>query len=337
MKQLFSIPHLVKSGMCPVNGIRDLVQWHTGRNWSNEFLWGLGQGNGFAYLRFNAANPPRQVYTGNATPRQHAYLAGLLGAGLTEVENRAFKFSWEKARAALDQGQPPILGPLDMFHLPYYPELYHQRHIPIHFVLLVGYDADNACVQDTGMAEAQTIALRELQQAWDVNAPGMGRRNRLVVVDVPPVLPPDEALIRRAVADECRTMLRPPVSMLGIPAMRKLAAEIVGWPVELGEERAGLCLRQMREYLNSPPDVEGNHLTAGRDLYTAFLREAGELAGLDFSAAIGRLEESMAAVPELAGAVERRDLAKAAACLEQIAAVEADAYHALAKIVGALS
>jgi hypothetical protein len=47
--------------MCPVNGIRGLVQWRSGQDWSNEFLWGLGQGGGFAYLRFNAADPPRQV------------------------------------------------------------------------------------------------------------------------------------------------------------------------------------------------------------------------------------------------------------------------------------
>jgi hypothetical protein len=47
--------------MCPVNGIRDLVQWRSGQDWTNEFLWGLGQGGGFAYLRFNAADPPRQV------------------------------------------------------------------------------------------------------------------------------------------------------------------------------------------------------------------------------------------------------------------------------------
>src|SRR4030042_1745613 len=99
-----TIPHRIKPGMCPVNGIRDLVQWRTGRDWSNEFVWGLGLGGGFAYLRFNQADPPRQMYTGNASPRQHRYLAELFKAGFSEVENRAFKFSWGKACQAVERG-----------------------------------------------------------------------------------------------------------------------------------------------------------------------------------------------------------------------------------------
>jgi hypothetical protein len=43
MGQLLTIPHLQRRGMCPVNGIRDLVHWRSGRDWSNEFVWGLGQ------------------------------------------------------------------------------------------------------------------------------------------------------------------------------------------------------------------------------------------------------------------------------------------------------
>ncbi|HVP20925.1 MAG TPA: BtrH N-terminal domain-containing protein [Anaerolineaceae bacterium] len=337
MKLLWNIPHRVSHGMCPVNGIRDLVQWRSHRDWSNEFLWGLGQGGGFAYLRFNAADPPRQVYTGISTPRQHRYLAELLGAGFTEIENRAFKFSWAKAQAALERGTPPILGPLDMYHLHYYTDIFHHRHIPIHFVLLVGCDDDTAYIHDTDKPTVQAISLTELQLAWDVNVPGLGKRNRLAVLDIPEDLPPTEALIRKSIADECQTMLHPPVSLVGIPAMKKLAGEIAGWPKELGEETAARCLRQVREYLNSPPDLEGNHLTAGRDLYIAFLQEAGEMAGLDFSGAVDHLRESIAIVPGLAGAIQQNDLEKAANCLDQIAEVEAKAYSGLSKIVEGMS
>ena len=334
MRQLLTIPHRRRLGMCPVNGIRDLVQWRSGRAWSNEFLWGLGQGGGFAYLRFNSADPPRQVYTGIATPRQHRYLAELLNADFTEIENRAFTFSWGKAREAVDAGTPPVLGPLDMFHLHFYEDIYHKRHIPIHYVLLVGYDDEKAYVHDTGKQEVQGISLNELRLAWDVNVPGLGKRNRLAILDVPQDLPPTDVLIRKSIADECQTMLHPPVSMVGIPAMKKVAREIPRWPEELGEDTAAKCLRQVREYLNSPPDLEGNHLTAGRDLYIAFLQEAGELAGLDFSEAISRLCESIEVIPELAEAIRRNDLEKAAVCFDRVAEVEAEAYSALSKIVG---
>ena len=333
MGQLLSIPHRPSHGMCPVNGIRDLVQWRSGRDWSNEFVWGLGQGGGFAYLRINAADPPRQVYWGTSTPRQHRYLAELLGADYAEGENRAFGSSWARGWAAVDAGTPPVLGPLDMFHLHYYEGIYQRRHIPIHYLLLVGYDEERAYAHDTDKETIQAISLDALRLAWDVNVPGLGKRNRLAVLDFPQELPPTEALIRKSIADQCQTMLHPPVSMVGVPAMRKVAREMVRWPEELGDETADRCLRQVREYLNSPPDEEGDHLTAGRDRYVAFLQEAGAMAGLDFSRAIGWLRESLAAIPEVAEAIRRNDLDRAAACFGRVADAEAEAFTALSGAV----
>ena len=334
MSHLPTIPHRRAHGMCPINGIRDLVHWRAGRDWSNEFLHGLGQGGGFAYLRFKSADPPRQVYWGIAGPRQHQYLAELLGAGYTAIDNRSWSFSWNKAREAVDAGSPPVIGPLDMFHLHFYEGLYHRRHIPIHYLLLVGYDDEQAYVHDTDKDEVQAIPLDELQLAWDVNVPGLGKRNRLAILDIPDSLPPDDALIRKSITDQCQTMLYPPVSMVGIPAMKKVAREIARWPEELGEDVTAKCLRQVREYLNSPPDIEGDHLTAGRHLYITFLQEAEATTGLDFSGAIGRLRESMATIPQLAEAIRQGHLEEAAAHVGHIAEEEAQAYAELSRIIG---
>ena len=304
MKKLISIPHRQAHGLCPVNGIRDLLQWRTGIDWTNEFLHGLGQGGGFAYLRFNFADPPRQVYWGTSSARQHKYLAELFEAEYTEVENRSFKFAWSKAREAVDMEIPPILGPLDMYHLHFYSGIYHQRHIPIHYLLLVGYDDQNAFVHDTGLVDVQTVPIKDLEMAWDVNVPGLGKRNRLVTLKIPSQVAPTEMLIRRSIGDQCRMMLKPPVSMLGIPAMQKLRREIANWPQELGMEATRLCLRQVREYLNSPPDIAGNHLTAGRDIYIKFLEQAGVMAHLDFSESIKLLKDGMSLLPGIAMAIQ---------------------------------
>ncbi|UCE34462.1 MAG: hypothetical protein JSV40_00585, partial [Deltaproteobacteria bacterium] len=112
------------------------------------------------------------------------------------------------------------------------------------------------------------------------------------------------------------------------------AREIARWPEELGEDTAAKCLQQVREYLNSPPDLEGDHLTAGRDLYIAFLQEAAAMTGLDFSGAIGRLGQSAAVIPELAEAIRHNQLEDAAARFDRVAEVEAEAYSELSKIVG---
>jgi hypothetical protein len=221
-----------------------------------------------------------------------------------------------------------------MYYLHYYDGIYHQRHIPIHYLLLVGYDDEHAYVHDTDKDDVQEVSLDELQLAWDVNVPGLGKRNRLVVFEIPQDIPASGALIRRSIADQCQAMLHPPVSLVGIPAMRKLAGEIAHWPQELGEETAAACLRQAREYLNSPPDLFGDHLTAGRDRYITFLQEAGAMAGLDFSEAIGRLSETIDTIPQLADAIGQGQLDEAAAHVGRIADVEADAFAELARTVG---
>lgn len=334
---MLSIPHCPAPGLCPVNGIRDLVQWCSGRDWSNEFVFGLGLGGGFAYLRFNSADPPRQVFWGNAGARQHKDLAELLGAGYREIENRTFRFSWEKVKEAVDKGTPPLLGPLDMFYLHFYPDIYHKRHIPIHYELLVGYENDVAYVLDTGITEVQGIPLDDLRLAWDVNVPGLGKRNRSVIFDIPRSLPPTNVLVRKSIADQCQRMLLPPASMLGVPAMKKLAREISRWPQELGEDIAAKCLLQVREYLNSPPDLEGDHLTAGRDLYIAFLQEAEEVTGLDFSKPIRRLGESLGTISKIAEAIRENQLEGAAACIQHVADVEADAFTVLRNIIGVMN
>ena len=319
--------------MCPVNGIRDLVHWRSGRDYSNEFLWGLGLGGGFAYLRFKMADPPRQIYWGNAGPRQHRYLAELFNADFKEIENRSFKFSWQKAKEAVDSGTPPVFGPLDMFYLHFYKEIYQKRHIPIHYLLLINYDNEKAYFLDTGMKEIQTVQIDELQHAWNVNVPGLGKKNRLVIFNIPKVIPSTEALVRKSIAEECQIMLHPPVSMLGIPAMKKVAYEIAHWLVELGEETAAKCLQQVREYLNSPPDLIGNHLTAGRDLYITFLEDAEMLTGLDFSEAISHLKKSMAVMPLLAEDIRDMNLKEAADYFSRIAEIETKAYTSLNEVV----
>jgi hypothetical protein len=172
-----------------------------------------------------------------------------------------------------------------------------------------------------------------LQNSWNVNVPGLGKRNRMVIFTIPKVIPSTEALIRKSIIEECRVMLDPPVSILGIPAMKKVSYEIVNWLNELGKETVDKCLNQVREYLNSPPDLMGNHLTAGRDLYITFLEDAEMQTGLDFSEAINHLKQSMAVIPLLAEDIRNMNLQEAANCFIRIAELETKAYKLLNKVV----
>ena len=194
---------------------------------------------------------------------------------------------------------------------------------------MVGCDTQAVYVYDTDHRGRQSISLEELKLAWDVNIPGMGKRNRFVTLRIPDTLPSDEALIQRSIRDECKLMLEPPVSMLGIPAMEKAAREIASWPKELGKEKADRCLRQVREYLSSPPEILGSHLTAGRDVYITFLRQAEEMAGLNFGLAIDQLCDAMHLIPTIAEAIDLAELEKAAAGFAQVARLEKSAFSSL--------
>jgi hypothetical protein len=122
--------------------------------------------------------------------------------------------------------------------------------------------------------------------------------------------------------------------MLGIPAMEKVAREIANWPQELGGQAANKSLQQVREYLNSPPDIMGNHLTAGRDLYITFLEQAGPMAGMDFSAAIERFKRELEIIPMIANAIQQGDLARAANGFSTVAQLEKEAYSILLTSLG---
>jgi hypothetical protein len=220
-----------------------------------------------------------------------------------------------------------------MYYLPFYEDIFHKRHIPIHYLLVVGYDDEKAYVMDTGLSDVQTLPLSELKQAWDVNVPGLGKRGRFVAFNIPDEIPKDDVLIKKSITDQSQSMLHPPVSMVGIPAMEKVVREIANWPNELGEKTASRCLRQVREYLNSPPDLEGNHLTAGRHLYITFLNQAAVMAGYDFDRPIALLQQSMEVIPKLAAAIREMQLDIAAAYFQHIADCEKQAYNILYEIL----
>ncbi len=57
----------------------------------------------------------------------------------------------------------------------------------------------------------------------------MSRRNTYRVFDIPQNMPGEMEIAAKGFASKAKRMLEPPVSMFGIPAMRKLAQEIVTW------------------------------------------------------------------------------------------------------------
>jgi hypothetical protein len=234
---VIELPHKVLDYACPINGLEDQYEWKTKTRLTGFVLMDLGT-IGFTYIKQKNAPAPRMVFWGSGMGRQlFNSLADVVGFEWTCLEDKAFRTAWQTARDSVNNGTPVLLGLLDMYYLHYYPKFYHRIHIPLHYVLMVGYDEQKeaALVQDTGLPGVQSIPLSDLQPAWNVRNPGLGKPNTLFTFkfsDQPATL---ESIWRRGLKKRAATFLNPAVGFLGIRGMRKLQKEIAGWPNELDD------------------------------------------------------------------------------------------------------
>jgi hypothetical protein len=346
--KLIKLPHKVCPMTCMVNGLEDLYEAKTGTRLPDQFLLFMSGMAGFTYLKLSKAPVQRFVLWGPRPTAQYDVLGEAVGFTWTTCEGRGFAYALKQAQTFIDQGTPVILGALDMYHLPYYPKLYHTIHVPIHFVLMVGYDEERrvVLVQDCDRPDVQEVPCTDLQLAWDVRTPGYSERNTLFAFrfngEVADVLTIAERALRR----KAEFMLRPPTSMFGIPGIRKLARELPAWPDQLAPEALRTSLYTLAEYTGHPPTLP-NRLTGYTDAPDRHDAGRGGLADVliqlaqsyqrpAWAEAANLFRQSGQVVRDFTDAIvdhllgEDRTLAQAATLVDEIADLEAQAYQLVA-------
>jgi hypothetical protein len=342
--KLVELPHKVCGMTCMVNGLEDLYEARTGVRLPDWLLFYVSGMAGFTYLKFKHSPAPRLVGWGTTPKYQYKTLEGIVGFTWSAVEGRSFSFAFERARQHVDQGSPVILGAVDMYHLAYYGQFYHQHHIPIHYVLMVGYDDERevVLVHDCDRPDVQEIPYADLQLAWDVDVPGLSKKNTLFVFEFGDAVADVETIVGEGLRAKAAIMLDPPTSMFGVKGMHKLARELPGWPDELDEAHLDASLRWLAEYTRTPPQVP-NRLAGldapeshdgGRNGFAGLLdRLAGDYGTPAWAEAADLLRESGRALQALTDAVvdvilgERDSLQPAAGWVAQVADLEERAYR----------
>jgi hypothetical protein len=230
MSKLIRIPHEVHESTCYVNGLFDVLTWK-GAKYDYFLLPIIGGMASFAYLKFKMAKPPCMVYWGNNPKYLLQDLSEIIGFTQIISEGKSFKNEFPKIKIYLDNDEPVMVGALDMYYLHYYPELYKREHVPIHYLLVTGYDEEKQVVyvHDCSFDGLQEIPLVEFEASLNINVPGMSRKNTYRIFRLPQKMPSELEVAEKGLAYKAGRMLKPPVSMLGIPAMRKLAKEITTW------------------------------------------------------------------------------------------------------------
>ena len=247
MKKLHILPHRVCESTCYVNGLEDILTWK-GAEYSDFLLSVIGGMAGFTYLRFKRADPPCMVYWGANPKYLMKDLANIIGFKETVIEGKTFKNTFPRLKESIDDGQPVMAGALDMYYLNYYTDLYRKQHVPIHYVLVVGYDDDKQVVfvQDCSHKRVQEIPYEEFEESLDVNVPGMCKKNTMRTFTLPQKLPSEFEVAKKGFAHKAERFLNPPVKLFGLPAMRKLADEIFEW-------NNSKCFEHMATYATTPP------------------------------------------------------------------------------------
>jgi len=331
MAKLIKFRHEVHKSTCYVNGLFDVLSWQGARY--NYFLLPIiGGMASFAYLKFKMAEPPCMVYWGN-NPK---YLLRDLGEiiGLTQItsEGKSFRNEFPKMKQYLDNEDPVMVGALDMYYLYYYPELYRREHVPIHYVLMVGYDDERQVVyvHDCSMDSVQEIPYAEFERALDVNVPGMSKKNTYRVFHLPHKMPTELEIADKGFSCKAKRMLEPPVSMFGIPAMRKLEKEIISWTNRD-------CFRHMVAYAGSTPPLISQDLSGNDGLRFEQAQVFGDLGQKyqrkEWRDASILFRKSGELIVKLCERALEYDGCRCSALLREIANVEEQAYKTLLKLV----
>jgi hypothetical protein len=329
MAKLIKVPHEVHGSTCYVNGLFDVLTWQ-GARYDYFLLPIIGGMASFAYLKFKMAKPPCMVYWGNNPKYLLQDLGEIIGFTQTMSEGKSFRNEFPKTKGHLENDEPVMVGALDMYYLRYYPELYRKEHVPIHYVLMVGYDDERhvVYVHDCSVEGVQEIPYGEFEKALDVNVPGMSKRNTYRVFRLPDEMPSELEIAEKGFAHKARRMLRPSVNMFGIPAMRKLAKEIVSWV-----DRD--CFRHMIAYAGLTPPLVSEDLSHNDGLRFEQARVFEHLGHKyqrkEWRKASILFRKSGELIVKLCGRALEYDGGGCSTLLKEIADIEEEAYTGLLK------
>jgi hypothetical protein len=330
MKRLLNLPHAKHESTCYINGLYDILTWKGGK-YEYFLLPIVGGMAGFAYLKFKMAKPPFMVYWGNSPKYLLKELSEIIGYKQEIIEGRGWKTVFQKIREAIDNSEPVVAGALDMYYLNYYSELHNKIHVPIHYVLIVGYDDEKEkfYLHDCSYDRVQEVTYTDLMKSLEVTVPGMSKKNTIRIFKLSGKMPSELEVAEKGLRHKAERMLNPPVSMIGIPAMRKLAKDIMNWD---NEE----CFKHMVAYAGMSPPLIPNDLRECKGLRfeqaKLFEKLGNKYNKTEWVEIGGLFNKSGELIIELCKNAVQYNRKNCSKLLTQIAEVEEEAYRIIEKI-----
>ena len=256
-KNLIELEHHFDDYECMWNGIEDLYINQTKEQLPPSFFFVLAGFGSFCYMKTDKAEFKRMVAFGDGrTKKMYEFLAPIVGFEYKHYEHKTFEKALARAKSKIDQGYPCVIGALDMYYLPYFDKLYHEEHIPFHYVMMIGYDDEERCViiNDCGRKEKQKLSYEELRLAWNCGYPGLSNPNTVCVVRMNSKKNRYQ-IAKEAFANRAEAFLHPPVGFVGYRGLEKFIKDLPNWKKELSKEDYDKQLAHMVEFYGTVPGV----------------------------------------------------------------------------------
>jgi hypothetical protein len=261
-----------QSAHCETGVAANLLS-HYGLDINEALAFGIGSGLFFGYLPFIRLNHlPLTTYritTGGILKR----LTRRLGVSLRMTQFR----NPRKAMAALDRklGEGvPVGCQTGGYWLPYFPQAY-RFHFNMHNLVVIGRTGDDYLISDPIFEAPVTCHRRDLVKARFAKG-ALAPKGKMYFVEAAPASVDLPRAVKSGVREVCRTMLKAPVSLIGVKGIRKLAGQVECWPSRFGPEKALLYLGQV---IRMQEEI-GTGGAGFRFIYAAFLQQAAQVLAM---------------------------------------------------------
>lgn len=292
-KKVIKLAHHVCDYECMWNGIEDLYHEKSGEKVPDSFFFSLSGIGNFVYLKFNKGILKRQAaWNDGRTKQMYKCVSDIIGFNYKHIEGRKFFYAMKKIKEQIDIDKPVVLGCLDMYYLSYYPKFYYKEHIPIHYVMMIGYDDAKECayILDCGVEEIQEITYELLEKALNIEKNTLSDKNAFCIIDFHENIKSIIEIAKEGFEKKAEKMLNPPVGFIGIKGMRKLASEINQWPFELSSAEYEEALKSIAMFTGTVPvlpsrlkenEVEEIKHMAAREKLSQVLDNLGKEYGIE--------------------------------------------------------
>lgn len=260
---------------CVTGSMRHIYEHH-GCPISEDMLLGLGAGIGFVYWHMKGTDPfiGGRGNVGRSGEEGLERTAGKRTGVIVESQSTGSASKAEKTLFRIIDSGEPVMIQVDMGFLPYLglPEDYHFGG---HAVVVAGLDVDRrqALIADRD-AGLHPTSLDDLALARGSKHQPFPPRNTWYNFDFSGFRQPTADDVWAAIDEVLITMLKPPISNLGIKGIRKAAKRILKWPSVLDKDQ----LR--RTSFNTFIFIDATGGTGGgifRYMYARFLKAAAEI------------------------------------------------------------